>query len=133
MKKHYSLFLVFTLLSFVSQAQDNCASALSIVPGYYIVDAVNGTEIPAVTCSGAQGGAELAEWYTYTPDADYYMTVSSYVIDVPSIDTRMHIYTGTCGDLTCIGGDDDSGPGYSSIASLNVTAGVTYTIVWDNY
>ena len=104
MKKHYSLFLAFTFLSFVSQAQDNCASALWIVPGYYIVDAVNGTEIPFVTCSGAQGGAELAEWYTYTPDADYYMPVSSNVIDVPSIDTRMHIYTGTCDDLTCVGG-----------------------------
>jgi hypothetical protein len=133
MKKHYSLFWVFTLLTFASQAQDDCASALSIVPGFYIVDAVDGTEIPAVTCSGAQGGAELAEWYTYTPDADYYMTVSSNVTGVTPTDTRMHIYTGVCGDLTCVGGDDDSGPGYSSIASLNVTAGVTYTIVWDNF
>jgi len=133
MKKHYSLFLVFTFLSFVSQAQDNCASALSIVPGYYIVDAVDGTEIPSVTCSGAQGGAEVAEWYTYTPDADYYMTVSSNVDGITPTDTRMHIYTGACGNLSCVGGDDDSGPGYSSIASMNVDAGVTYTIVWDNY
>ena len=133
MKKHYSLLIALLVSAFFSQAQDNCATAPAIEPGYYIVDAVNGTELPAVTCSGAQGGAELAEWYTYTPDADYYMTVSSNVAGVTPTDTRMHIYTGTCGNLTCVGGDDDSGPGYSSIASMNVDAGVTYTIVWDNY
>lgn len=133
MKKFYFLIALFTLLTQTSIAQDNCSTALSIVPGYYIVDAVNGIELPAVTCSGAQGGAELAEWYTYTPDADYYMTVSSNVEGVSPTDTRMHIYTGVCGNLTCVGGDDDSGPGYSSIASMNVEAGVTYTIVWDNY
>jgi hypothetical protein len=133
MKKFYFLIALFTLLTQTSIAQDNCSTALSIVPGYYIVDAVNGIELPAVTCSGAQGGAELAEWYTYTPDADYYMTVSSNVEGVSPTDTRMHIYTGVCGNLTCVGGDDDSGPGYSSIASMNVEAGVTYTIVWDNF
>jgi hypothetical protein len=133
MKKHYSLLIALLVSAFFSQAQDNCATAPAIEPGYYIVDAVNGTELPAVTCSGAQGGAEYAEWYTYTPDADYYMTVSSNVAGVTPTDTRMHIYTGTCGNLTCVGGDDDSGPGYSSIASMNVDAGVTYTIVWDNY
>jgi hypothetical protein len=133
MKKHYSLLVAILLSAFFMKAQDNCATAPAIEPGFYIVDAVNGTELPAVTCSGAQGGAELAEWYTYTPDADYYMTVSSNVTGVTPTDTRMHIYTGTCGNLTCVGGDDDSGPGYSSIASMNVDAGVTYTIVWDNY
>jgi len=133
MKKFYSLFLLLAAVAQTAIAQDDCASALVIEPGYYIVDAVNGTELPAVTCSGAQGGAETAEWYTYTPDADYYMTISSNVPGVTPVDTRMHIYMGTCGDLTCAGGDDDSGPGYSSIESMNVSAGVTYTIVWDNY
>ena len=133
MKRFYIFITLCIALTHISFAQDNCSSALPIVPGYYIVDAVNGTELPAVTCSGAQGGAEVAEWYTYTPDADYYMTVSSYVEGVSPTDTRMHIYTGTCGNLTCVGGDDDSGPGYSSITSMNVEAGVTYTIVWDNY
>ena len=133
MNKHYTLLLLLGLIINVASAQNDCASAVAIVPGYYIVDAVNGTEMPAVTCSGAAGGGTNAEWYTYTPDADYNMAVSSNVPGVNPIDTRMHIYTGTCGDLTCVGGDDDSGPNYSSIASMNVEAGVTYTIVWDNY
>ena len=133
MKKIYTLLLACALLSRASFAQDNCASAPAIEPGYYIVDAVNGTDIPAVACSGAQTPGSAAEWYSYTPDADYYMTISSNVVGVTPVDTRMHIYTGTCGDLSCVGGDDDSGPGYSSIANMNVSAGVTYTIVWDNY
>ena len=134
MKKLYTLTLAALIFQSLSlTAQDNCSTALLIEPGYYIVDVVNGTELPAVTCSGQQGGAEYAEWYTYTPDADYSMTVSSYVTGVTPVDTRMHIYTGTCGNLTCVGGDDDTGPGYSSIATMNVEAGVTYTIVWDNF
>jgi hypothetical protein len=133
MKKHYLLFLAFTILTQAAIAQDDCASAPAIEPGFYIVDAVNGTDIPPVACSGAPEQASAAEWYTYTPDADYYMTISSNVPGVPTADTRMHIYTGTCGDLSCVGGDDDSGPGYSSIANMNVSAGVTYTIAWDNY
>jgi hypothetical protein len=133
MKKHYLILLALSIISQAVFAQDDCASAAAIVPGYYIVDAVNGTDIPAIACSGAQTPGSAAEWYTYTPDADYYMTVSSNVPGVPSVDTRMHIYSGSCGDLSCVGGDDDSGPNYSSIASMNVEAGVTYTIVWDNF
>ncbi|MFM7727053.1 MAG: CRTAC1 family protein, partial [Flavobacteriales bacterium] len=37
------------------------------------------------------------------------------------------------GNLGCVGGDDDSGPGYSSITSMNVTGGTTYYIAWDSY
>ena len=133
MKKIYLLLSIFAASLNAVVAQDNCASALAIEPGNYIVTLVNGNETPAITCSGAIGGAEFAEWFTYTPDANYYMTVSSYLESVPPTDTRMHIYTGACGNLSCVGGNDDGGPGYSSIASMNVMAGVTYTIVWDNY
>ncbi|MFM7727445.1 MAG: hypothetical protein ACKO7B_12130, partial [Flavobacteriales bacterium] len=96
MKKHYLAAAIVAL--FVQQlfAQDNCTTAMPIVPGYYIVDAVNGTEPPSLICSGPLTAANNAEWYSYTPDADYYMTVSSYVEGVSPTDTRMHIYTGTC-------------------------------------
>lgn len=133
MKNNYLLLALLFFLNGPLLAQDSCDEAPAIEPGFYIVDAVNGMEIPSITCSGAQGGAEMAEWYSYTPDADYYMTISSNVAGVTPTDTRLHIYTGTCDNLTCVGGDDDSGPGYSSIASMNVEAGVTYTIVWDNF
>ena len=52
MMKHYSMLLLLSIFSYGAFAQDNCATAAAIIPGYYIVDAVNGTEIPAVTCSG---------------------------------------------------------------------------------
>jgi hypothetical protein len=131
MKKSIS-FLFAVMLSFVTMAQDNCASALDIVPGTYVVDQVNGNEPPTIICAGANLAA-YGEWYRYTPDNDYYITVSSNVVNVTPVDTRLHIYTGSCGALQCAGGDDDSGPGYSSIASMNVEAGVTYYFAWDSY
>jgi hypothetical protein len=45
MKKLYILLLAASLVSRASFAQDNCASAPAIEPGYYIVDAVNGTAL----------------------------------------------------------------------------------------
>lgn len=59
--------------------------------------------------------------------------MTSHVVGYPDVDTRMHVYVGTCGALACYAGDDDSGPGYSSISSFNVTAGTTYYIAWDSY
>ena len=53
------------------------------------------------------------------------VTVSSYVTGFPYIDTRLHVYTGTCDALSCYSGGDDEGPGYTSIATFSVTAGTT--------
>ena len=48
------------------------------------------------------------------------------------LDTRVHIYSGTCGSLVCEGGDDDSGDGFLSVATFNATTGTTYYIAFDD-
>lgn len=133
MKRIYIILILLTTLIQVTFAQNDCASALAITPGEYVVNLINGTEVPATICAGLEGTAELAEWYTYTPEADYNMTITSDIPGAPATDTRIHILVGTCSNLTCVGGDDDDGNGLTSLASLNVQAGVTYYIVWDNY
>ena len=125
------LFFVFQL----SQSQDTCSSALPIIAGYYTVDAINGTDVPSPICSDNGTGATAGEWYSYTPTQNYTITITTELQININKDTRVHIYTGACGSLTCLAGDDDAGTigsGYLSIVNFNVIAGTTYIIAFDN-
>lgn len=137
MKKitQYTLFLLF--FSVITLAQDTCSGASPITtPGIYAVGIINGTA-PTTFCApnGAIPSANIpaGEWFSYTPTQNFSITITSDIAaNTPRKDTRVHIYTGNCSSLTCVAGDDDSGSGYSSVVNLNVTAGTTYYIVWDN-
>jgi hypothetical protein len=132
MKKTTTLFLLLTT-SYFASAQDTCSSAPTISTGLHVVTAVNGTDIPTPICAANGSGATKGEWYIYTPTQTYTTTISSNIAqNNPKIDTRFHVYSGTCGALTCVGGDDDSGANYSSVGSFTANAGTTYYIAWDN-
>lgn len=135
--KKITLITVLSLIGHFAKAQDTCASASPITTaGLYIVSAVNGTQVPSPICAdnGAiTNGTPAGEWYAYTPSSNYTVTVTTNIVqNTPKVDTRFHVYTGTCGSLTCYSGDDDSGANYSSVATFNVTANTTYIIAWDN-
>ena len=139
MKKITFLLTLFSLFTQTIKAQDTCASALAITTsGIYSVGVINGTQVPSPICptNGAAIPAAYipaGEWFAYTPEQNCTVTVSSDIAaNTPRKDTRFHVYTGTCGTLSCYSGDDDSGSGYSSVATFTVTAGTTYYIAWDN-
>jgi hypothetical protein len=136
-----SFIVVFVLSMQINFAQNTCATALPISAGTHVIDAINGTEVSTPVCATNGTGQTAAEWYAYTPTQNYSITVTSDLGINICKDTRVHIYTGTCGTLTCITGDDDGGiiacnsgntNAYLSTATFNVTAGTTYYIVWDN-
>lgn len=128
---------LFLLLFAFGYSQDDCSTAIPIsVAGLYNVGTINGTattdtnELCAVPDYGL---ATFAEWYVYTPSQDYTVTITSNITaNNPLIDTRFHVYTGTCAALTCYAGDDDSGDNFSSVATFNVTSGTNYYIAWDD-
>jgi hypothetical protein len=133
--KKITLLLVLLILGQFSQAQDTCAGAYPITTaGLYVVDAVNGTEFPTVICADNANVAPTAgEWYAYTPTAAHTVTITTDIAqNTPRVDTRFHVYNGSCGAFTCLAGDDDSGANYSSIATFNVVANTTYYFVFDN-
>ncbi|MGX7666843.1 FG-GAP-like repeat-containing protein [Flavobacterium pedocola] len=132
MKKITPIFLLLTA-SWWSYAQDTCASAVVISSGTHVITGINGSQVPTPVCASNGTGATFAEWYTYTPSANYNVTITSDIAaNNPRKDTRVHIYSGTCGTLACVGGDDDSGSNYSSVATFTANAGTTYYIAWDN-
>lgn len=138
--KKITLIIVFFFSILLTHAQDNCATAITVTAGTYTVDAINGNQVPTPDCIGG-GSPTAGEWYTYTATQEYTVTVTT---DLPTNickDTRLHIYSGSCGSLTCVVGDDDSGTiqcnsgntnSYLSTATFNTTIGTTYYIAFDN-
>lgn len=127
---------------FHAQSYDSCTDAMnsaSITQGTYHVGTINGN-IPPGFCNSLTGsGVTSGEWIKYVPTVDYSVTVSSDLVVNGDKDTRFHVFTGSCGSLTCVTGDDDSGTyngtnaqSYLSTATFNALSGQTYYIVWDN-
>ena len=133
--KKITLLLMFCFVIQFTNAQNTCATATPITAaGLYVISAVNGTQVPSPTCIvDPDANPTSGKWYAYTPTQNYTVTVTSDITqNNPRIDTRLHIYTGSCANLTCLAGDDDGGSNYSSVATFNVAAGTTYYIAWDN-
>ena len=138
--KKITLLIAFVFCAFNVYAQDTCDTALVITAGNHVVAAIDGSEIPMPICAQNGEGATMGEWYAYTPNQDYQVTVTTDLVQNAGKDTRVHIYNGTCASLSCVAGDDDSGivepegggNSYLSIASFAATSGTTYYIAFDN-
>lgn len=118
-------------------SSNSCSSADSAThitgPGTFNVASFDG-DYPTPSCAGSSV-ASNGEWFAYTPSGDYKVIVSSDISGNNGIDTRLHIYTGSCGSLTCVAGSDDDGSsvhGRLSVAEFNASAGNTYYIAWDD-
>jgi hypothetical protein len=114
-------------------AQSTCATAEVIPAGTYSFVQFQGNDIPLPVCSTGGTGATAGQWYKYTAPANLEVTVTS---DFPGIngntDNRVQVYTGSCGSLTCIAGDDDAGSGLLCVVSFNVVENTDYYIAFDN-
>lgn len=131
--KKLLLLLFFTQIIL---AQNTCQQAQVITgSGNYVISSINGTDVPNPICS-ENGPVDLnpaGEWYKYTPTENHTITISSDISqNNPRVDTRVHVYVGACGNLTCHAGDDDSGLNFSSVVTFNAIANTTYIIAWDN-
>lgn len=132
--KKITLSILLCSIMNVVVAQNTCTTAQIITAGTHTITVINGSQGTTTICTGGPNGAN-AEWYSYTPTSDYSVTVTSDSSEIPGNtgrDTRFQVYDGTCAALTCISGDDDSGAGFTSAATFNVTNGTTYFIAWDN-
>ncbi|NNE29083.1 MAG: T9SS type A sorting domain-containing protein [Saprospiraceae bacterium] len=120
------LFLPFET---VTAQGEFCASALVIAEGTHSADGpISGNGASASGCFGAV--AVHADWYMFTPTSTGDMTISSCI---DNVDTRVSVYTGTCGSLVCVASDDDGcGAQFQSTLTTPVTSGTTYYIEWDN-
>jgi hypothetical protein len=112
-----------------AQAQHTCATAIALIPASYNCIFAAGSEVPSPICSSSGAGATMGRWYSFTSPVDTGVTVST---AASGVDTRIQVYTGTCGALTCYANDDDGGPGLTAVCAFNALAGVTYYITFDD-
>lgn len=132
MKK--TTLLIISIFSFgllLAQDSNSCAQAAPItVNTIYSVGTVDGAT-PGSSCINANVAAN-GEWYTYTPATNVSATITTDLPNSAGRDTRIQVYTGNCGALTCVGGDDDT-VAFLAVYTFNATAGTTYYVVFDNY
>ena len=130
------LFIIcLHLISFNTYAQGNvgesCSNPIEINAGIHLVSSITG-EQNLLNCSEYDAENGNLQWYIYAPDSDYLTTVTSDLQANEGLDTRVHVYQGSCDGLVCVDGDDDSGEGYLSVVSFYAYAGESYYIAWDN-
>ncbi|HFA48425.1 MAG TPA: T9SS type A sorting domain-containing protein [Bacteroidetes bacterium] len=115
---------------------DFCQTAIAVTPGTYTIDQINGhgnVSGPIIDHTGASTtNYAQSEWYSFTPDMNGKMTVSS--CGMTTEDTRLWIYTGECGieNVNLVANDDDGCDVQSLVSELDVSAGTTYYIEWDS-
>ncbi len=86
-------------------------------------------------CHNCSGGAQHADWFYYDAPANGTISVGSCL---GSVNTRLWVYTGSCGNLVEVASSDDdcavtlNGPNTASEVTLNVTGGTRYYFEWDD-
>lgn len=110
---------------------DNCAGAITVSCNSTVTGSTIGATSDAAlgSCSTGTGGTPTnGVWYKLVGDGSL-VTVS---LCGSAYDTKLHVYTGTCGSLTCVTSNDDF-CGLQSQVTFVATAGVDYFIVVNGY
>ncbi|MGH2666679.1 choice-of-anchor J domain-containing protein [Flavobacterium sp.] len=123
---------IVTLVTLTPPANDDCAAAIALTPGGTFGDQdITGTVYTATKTAGitpsCQANVTADVWYTVVVPASGTLTIEAQVGATNSMaDSVLAAFTGTCGALTQVGCDDDSGPaGPNNLMSLLSLTGRT--------
>ncbi|MBD2714236.1 fibronectin type III domain-containing protein [Microvirga sp. STR05] len=116
----------FTTLS-PPPANDDCANATAIACGQTLTGTTVGatnTGEPTTACGGTNTpSASPSVFYSFTGTGDI-VTVTTCGAGT-TIDTELFVYSGSCGALTCVDGNDD----FSGCSANSTASQVTFTSV----
>jgi hypothetical protein len=124
-------------LCFICQVppNDNCADAIELsMPSLTFGWTLNATDDAEAFACGTDryGGPVPVEapgvWYTVTGTGTYLRASFCTGGGGADYDTKLHVYSGDCDELTCVTGNDDACPGALSQVNWCSEEGVTYYI-----
>lgn len=135
MKSKITLSLVALVLGFARlNAQilpegTTCGDAIALVCG----TSVSGSTLNVLNDNTTSGAGQCVTsvgsggqiWFSYTGISDELVTLST--CGTTNMDTKIHVYSGACGSLTCVTGNDDACSMQSSASFVAVT-GTDYLI-----
>jgi len=133
----WSAMVSFTTLP-TPPANDDCMNAISITPGGVFTDSpVIGTTVGGTSTTGltfaCQTNRKNDVWYSVVVPVSGSLTVETDTTTGTTMtDSVLSVFTGTCGSLTEVGCDDDTGNGnFSRVVLSALTPGSTlYIGVW---
>jgi len=127
------MFLCATVASYKSNAQYSCASALIIEGTGVHFGNTTGVDNDGLTGTLCAYSVDYSGqvWYRFTPVANGDLELSTDG-DFTAWDTKLHVFSGFCGNLICEGSNDDFF-GLQSYVSIPVTAGITYFVRVSGY
>jgi hypothetical protein len=109
---------------------DLCEGAAPIACGQTLAGTTSNSTDDLVDACGTSISAP-GVWFTFEGDGDQ---VTLTTCPTPSFDTKLNIYSGSCGALTCvIGNDDTPGVGTCSTVSFDTESGTTYHVLVQGY
>ncbi len=123
---------ILSLTCVVAQppANDNCDTAMLIACGE-VVTGSTATAEPDEAFECGTGISAPGVWYEL-PGMNAAITVSTCTSN--SYDTKLNVYSGSCGTISCVGGNDDSpGCNLGSSVSFVGNGGTTYYILVQGY
>ncbi len=120
------LFAFAPMLALAQPANDLCADATIVTCGANLSGTnvgATGTGQPTATCTTAPGN--FGVWYKFAGTGDI---VTAATCLTASFDSKINVYSGTCGTLVCVGGNDD-GCGTRSTVTFSSSVGTDYYIL----
>jgi len=122
---------------------DDCLGAITLASCSGGTQSINGTTVGSAldtnyTDCGATGSntTERGVWYKYVGDNNQ-ITITT--CNATGYDTRLTVYSGSCGTLSCVGGNDDMSvalcpaSGVRSEVAFNAIAGTDYYVFVHGY
>jgi len=114
----------FTLTRTCVFPNETCAGAININCGQVINGTTVGAAADAVGTCGTALGTAPGVWYGFIGDGSP-VTMS---LCGSAYDTKIGVFSGTCGTLTCVGGNDDF-CGLQSQVTVNTVYGTQYYVL----
>ena len=125
--KNFLITLALFLLTQFSYAQNTCVTSVAVGCGTNETGTTTGGTNTAIgTCTTAQGTGGM-HWYTFTGDGNNWTFET--VATAGQYDTKIWVFSGACGALVCVTGNDDGGAGTLSLVNFTPAAAVTYYVV----
>ncbi|MCB9299526.1 MAG: T9SS type A sorting domain-containing protein [Lewinellaceae bacterium] len=104
---------------------DDCSGAIAITCGYSGSGSTIGATVDAAPSCGGISASYPGVWYKFTPTPANGMFLNLSSCGQGSIDTKISVYTGSCGSLVCLG-SNDNGAGCAS-----GTSDLTFRPIWN--
>ena len=115
------------ITAFAQPTNDNCANAIALGCGQTLSGSTAGATNDGVGFCGTSNTAP-GVWYTIVGTGSQ-ITLST--CNQASYDTKISVFSGSCGSLSCVGGQDDATgcSGFTTEFDFNSTAGTTYYVL----